>query len=113
MVGQTEINIKQQLVDQLEKAQKSLQLMRSQYEEKMTVLQQQIRVIETERDKVIRNLSDRQSERQEEQMKELRDKYEKELLSLKRGLKQLQIARKEHALAMKKNVREREREEER
>ena len=105
----TEINIKQQLVDHLEKAQRSLQSLRNQYEEKMTILQQQIRVVEAERDKVIKNLSGRQNERlQEEQIKEMKDKYEKELSLLKRDLKQLQIAKREHALAMKKNVRARE-----
>lgn len=51
-----EMNIKQQLVDQLEKAQRSLHSLRSQYEDKMVVLQTQIRAIESERDKIIKDL---------------------------------------------------------
>ena len=47
----------------------------------------------------------RHSERQEEQIKELREHYEKQLNSLKQELKQLQVAKREHAKAVKKNVR--------
>ena len=53
----TEITIKQQLINQLEKAQKSLNSLRSQYEEKMVLLQNQIRVTEAERDKFIKDIS--------------------------------------------------------
>ena len=56
MINYTEINIKQQLVDQLEKSQKSLHTLRSQYEEKMIILQNQIRATETERDKIIKEM---------------------------------------------------------
>ena len=47
----------------------------------------------------------RHSERQEDQIKELRERYEKQLNSLKQELKQLQVAKREHAKAVKKNVR--------
>ena len=53
----TEINLKQQLVDQLEKAQRNLYTMKQQYEEKMQLLQQQIRSVESERDKVLKEIS--------------------------------------------------------
>ena len=53
----TEITIKQQLINQLEKAQKSLNSLRSQYEEKMVLLQNQIRATEAERDKFIKDIS--------------------------------------------------------
>ena len=53
----SEINIKQQLVDQLEKTQKSLQSLRTQYEEKMLLLQTQIKAMETERDKIMKEMS--------------------------------------------------------
>ena len=52
----SEINLKQQLVDQLEKAQKNIYSMKSQYEEKMQVLQQQIKSIESERDRVLKDI---------------------------------------------------------
>ena len=51
-----EINLKEQLVEQLEKAQKNLLVMRQQYEEKMTLLQNQIHSIEAERDKVLKDI---------------------------------------------------------
>lgn len=47
----------------------------------------------------------RHSERREDQIKELREHYEKQLNSLKQELKQLQVAKREHAKAVKKNVR--------
>ena len=53
----SEINLKQQLVDQLEKAQKNLYSMKQHYKEKMSLLQQQIRSIESERDKVVKEMS--------------------------------------------------------
>ena len=53
----SEINLKEQLVDQLEKAQKNLFAMKQQYEEKMTLLQQQIHQVESERDKVLKDMS--------------------------------------------------------
>ncbi len=52
----SEINLKQQLVDQLERSQKNFAQMRNQYEEKMTVLQTQIRSVEVERDKVLKEI---------------------------------------------------------
>ena len=54
----SEINLKQQLVDQLEKAQSSLYTMKVQYEEKVHVLQTQIKNIESERDRVLKEMSE-------------------------------------------------------
>ncbi len=51
-----EINLKQQLVDQLEKAQKNLMSMKHQYEDKMNLLQRQIKSVESERDKVLKEM---------------------------------------------------------
>ena len=51
-----EISIKQQLVEQLERSQQSLQTLRTQYEEKMTVLLQQIKATESERDRVLKEI---------------------------------------------------------
>ena len=52
-----EINLKQQLVDQLEKAQQNFYVMKTQYEDKMQLLQHQIRTIESERDRVLKDIS--------------------------------------------------------
>ena len=43
-------------MDQLEKAQRNLHVMRQQYEDKMTLLQTQIRNLESERDKVLKDI---------------------------------------------------------
>ena len=50
---------------QLEKAERNLHSLRQQYEEKMMVLQHQIRTIETDRDKAIKEMGkeDRESGR--------------------------------------------------
>ena len=53
----SEINLKQQLVDQLEKAQNSLYTIKIQYEEKVQVLQTQIKNVESERDRVLKEMS--------------------------------------------------------
>jgi len=45
-------------VEQLEKAQRSLYTMKQQYEDKMQLLQQQIRSVEAERDKVLKDISE-------------------------------------------------------
>ena len=57
----SEINLKQQLVDQLEKAQNSLYTMKVQYEEKVQVLQTQIKNIESERDRVLKEICELQT----------------------------------------------------
>ena len=46
----------------------------------------------------------RLSERREEKIREMKSKYEHQLADMKRELKQLQLAKKEHSKAMKKNV---------
>ena len=46
----------------------------------------------------------RQTERQETRVKEMKDKYEKQLSQLRTELKQLQLAKKEHSKAIKRNV---------
>ena len=56
LLSSSEINLKEQLVDQLEKAQKNLLGMKQQYEDKMALLQHQIRNIEAERDKVLKDI---------------------------------------------------------
>lgn len=101
--------------------------MKVQYEEKVHVLQTQIKNIEAERDKVLKEMSEsicnhyrfilivcwllipplashRDSGRREEKVKEIKVKYERQLGELKSELKTLKSARKEHAKAMKKNV---------
>ena len=48
----TEISIKQKLIDELEMSQKKLQSLKTQYEEKLSLLHNKIKETETERDQV-------------------------------------------------------------
>ena len=48
----TEISIKEKLIDELEMSQKKLQSLKTQYEEKLSLLHNKIKETETERDQV-------------------------------------------------------------
>lgn len=48
----TEISIKEKLIDELETSQKKLQSLKTQYEEKLSLLHNKIKETETERDQV-------------------------------------------------------------
>lgn len=48
----TEISIKEKLIDELETSQKKLQTLKTQYEEKLSLLHNKIKETETERDHV-------------------------------------------------------------
>ncbi len=91
-------------MDQLERSQKNFHLMRSQYEEKMTSLQHQIRNIESERDQVIKTIGNQRGEIGQAKVKEVKTQYEKQLKDLKGELRQLKTVKREHARAMKKNA---------
>ncbi len=52
-----EIDIKKRLIDELETNQKKLEQMRVHYEDKVNVLQERIKQIQTERDKLLTNMS--------------------------------------------------------
>jgi kinesin family protein 4/21/27 len=99
----SEINIKQKLIDQLEFAQKSMQSMKKQYEDKLVTLAQQIQRTETERDKVLKDLGSK-GHLVEEKSKEIKDQYEKQITKLKNELKQLKAAKKEHQKAIKQQA---------
>lgn len=101
----SEINLKQQLVDQLEKAQNNFYSMKSQYEDKMQLLQHQIKSIESERDRVLKDIGvQRVLEKNDEKTKEIKSKYEQQLTGLRTELRSLKSARKEHAKAIIKNA---------
>ena len=52
------MSIKEKLIDELELSQKRLHAMKSQYEDKLITLQQQIKGTEQERDRIIANLGE-------------------------------------------------------
>ena len=96
--------------------------MKSQYEDKMQLLQHQIKSVESERDRVLKDISkldgkiyrhlhgcvcvdtQRAQEKNDEKTKEIKLKYERQLAQLRAELRSMNSARKEHAKAMKKNV---------
>ena len=48
--------------------------------------------------------SSRQSEIRDEKIKEMKEKYEAQLNGLKKELKHLEVAKRDHTIALKKNV---------
>jgi kinesin family protein 4/21/27 len=54
----SEINIKQKLIEELERSQKRIQLMRQHYEDKLQLLQKRIRATQEERDTVLASFSE-------------------------------------------------------
>ena len=52
----TEIAIKEKLIDELEQSQKKIQVLKTQYEEKLTLLQNKIKETQDERDHVLQNM---------------------------------------------------------
>jgi hypothetical protein len=54
----SEINIKQKLIEELERSQKRIQLMRQHYEDKLHLLQERIRATQEERDTVLASFSE-------------------------------------------------------
>ena len=53
----SEISIKQKLIEELERSQKRMQLMRQHYEDKLQLLQERIRATQEERDTVLASFS--------------------------------------------------------
>jgi kinesin family protein 4/21/27 len=54
----SEISIKQKLIEELERSQKRIQLMRQHYEDKLHQLQERIRATQEERDTVLASFSE-------------------------------------------------------
>lgn len=114
---QSEITLKERLVEQLEQSQKRLHALKAQYEEKLAQLQQRIYETESERDralaafgmrkiwtnylsKIVRNgkFLGSQVKTQVDQVKaeKIRSDYEDKLRTMRSELQRLQCAKKEH-----------------
>uniref|UniRef100_T1J740 Kinesin motor domain-containing protein n=1 Tax=Strigamia maritima TaxID=126957 RepID=T1J740_STRMM len=93
-----EISIKQKLIEELEKSQRRLHIMKSQYEEKVVQLQNQIKATQEERDKVLSTYSTQQPT---DKVKKVKEEYEKKLNNLQNEMKKLQEAKKRHAQLVK------------
>ncbi|XP_055997071.1 kinesin-like protein KIF21A isoform X5 [Ostrea edulis] len=96
------ISIKQRLVEELEQAQKQVQAVRHQYEDKVRQLQMQIRATQEERDKVLSNINSVESQ-SVEKVKKVKDEYEKKLITLQRDLKKTEQARRDYTRMQKQS----------
>uniref|UniRef100_A0A673LDL0 Kinesin family member 21B n=1 Tax=Sinocyclocheilus rhinocerous TaxID=307959 RepID=A0A673LDL0_9TELE len=99
-----EIEIKQRLIDELENSQRRLLMLKSQYEEKLILLQNKIRDTQLERDRVLHNLMSMENYTEEKASK-IKSNYEKRLKEMNRDLLKLQAAQKEHARLLKNQSR--------
>lgn len=95
-----DISIKQRLIDELENSHRKLETLRHHYEEKLLLLQNKIRETQQERDQVLSSLSSVENLSQEK-VKRVKEDYEKKINDMTVELKRIQVARKEHALALK------------
>ena len=99
----TEIEIKERLVEELEASQHRMQLMKTQYEEKLALLSRKIKETEEERDQVLKNVKSQDSEAAKK-TKHIKEEYEKKLGNLKTELKKLQVAKKNHSQLLRDKV---------
>ncbi|XP_077987071.1 kinesin-like protein KIF21A [Glandiceps talaboti] len=95
-----EINVKQKLIEELEISQKRLHTLKSQYEEKITVLHHKIKDTQVERDRVLQSLGDIESHSKEKTTK-VKEEYEKKIKKMQDELKKLSVAQREHAKLLK------------
>ncbi|RWS28175.1 kinesin-like protein KIF21A, partial [Leptotrombidium deliense] len=96
-----EISVKEKLIFELEKSQRKLNTLKQHYEDKLMQLQTKIHAIESERDQVLAKLTCGGNQANEKEAKKIRSEYEKKINSLQSEMKKLQIAKKEHAQAMR------------
>ncbi|XP_052802857.1 kinesin-like protein KIF21A isoform X4 [Mya arenaria] len=103
-----EISIKQRLIEELEQSQRRIHAMKSQYEEKVTVLMNKIRETEKERDKVLSNIGPSttgkvDANKAAENSKKVKEQFERKLNEMQNELKKVNAAKKEHAKLIKNN----------
>jgi len=98
----SEISLKQKLIEELENSQKRMEIMKSQYENKLMELQKRIQSTQDERDKVLKNLAgNRGSAPPTNQISKIKNEYQDKLDKMQNELKKLQAAKKEHAKLLK------------
>ncbi|XP_054717642.1 kinesin-like protein KIF21A, partial [Uloborus diversus] len=96
-----DISIKQKLIEALEQSHQRLRQMRHHYEEKLQQLEQKIKDTESERDRVLANLSSKRGNKSEEKVKKVKEDFEKKLNSLQGELKKMLVIKKEHVKVMR------------
>ncbi|KAJ9600244.1 hypothetical protein L9F63_009469, partial [Diploptera punctata] len=92
----SEISIKQKLIEELERSQKRMQLMRQHYEDKLQLLQERIRATQEERDTVLASFTGQTNQPSEKERK-VREEYEHKISEMQKEVKKLLSAKKEHA----------------
>ena len=105
---ESEISIKQQLIDQLELSQRRMHSMKQQYEDKLRQLEARMEATKIERDKVLASLSGKGGApdgNNNERVKKVKDDYERKLANMQKELKTLNTAKKEHAKVLKEHSR--------
>ncbi|KAF4528683.1 hypothetical protein B566_EDAN016577 [Ephemera danica] len=105
---ESEINIKQQLIEQLELSQRRMHSMKQQYEDKLRQLEARMEATKVERDKVLASLSGnmpQQDGQAGERVRRVKEEYERKLSTMQKELKTLQTAKKEHAKMLKEHSR--------
>lgn len=106
---QTEINIKERLISELEKSERRLQEVRLTYERKLTELSLRIQQTETERDRILaEKLSKKGDNASQEQAKRIREEYERKLADMKAEFRKLQAVEREHKLMQARQQKDRE-----
>ena len=99
-----EIEIKENLISQIEKNKRKLDILKDKYENQVKLLTDKISQIESERDQVL-NMLNRNTEKANRQAEEARvkEKYEKETTVLKEKLKKVEAILKQHNTRNQKN----------
>ncbi|CAJ0936108.1 unnamed protein product, partial [Mesorhabditis belari] len=94
---QTEINIKERLISELERSERRLSEVRLTYERKLTELSTKIKATEAERDKMLADMVKGSTDKAgEERAKMIRDDYERKLSDMRHEFKKLQMIEREH-----------------
>ncbi|KAI5710951.1 hypothetical protein M8J75_012795 [Diaphorina citri] len=91
----TEIDIKQKLIEELEKSHRRMQGIKQHYEDKFQQLQAKIRSTEEERDKVLASLTTTKNQ-PTEKVRKVRDEYENKLNMMQKEMRNLTDAKKEY-----------------
>ncbi|NP_001360493.1 Kinesin-like protein klp-12 [Caenorhabditis elegans] len=99
-----ELDIKEKLIDQLERAERQNQQIRETYEKKLRELMERIKDTETERDRVLNEGGKRGGNN--EQMKAIKQEYELKITDLRKELKKIEALDKEHLKVIAKSQRE-------
>ncbi|CAI2350351.1 unnamed protein product [Caenorhabditis sp. 36 PRJEB53466] len=104
-----ELDIKEKLIDQLERAERQNQQIRETYEKKLRELMERIKETETERDRVLTEETRRPGGKgpmSDEQTRAIRQEYELKITDLRRELKKIEALDKEHLKVIAKSQRE-------